>query len=288
MKIIEGLPVSPGIAIGNAVLKKEKIYKIDKQNIHYSLIQSEISLLEEALDNVIEQIKLIIDSEESTKDDREILEVHKEILRDQTLFENISNLIKDEYITKEHAVYKHFKILIEHFENVKNDIFKQRASDYKDVASRLISNLLGEDRDYFAGLDKNSILVTSDISPSYVSTLSKIPIKAMCTEKGSRTSHSSIIARAVQLPTVIKVENISSFINDGDEIIVDGYTGKVYINPDKKIKNMIQTAKIGGKLDLIEHGEDIATRKTDAIKAKEKYDKRENEAKYFTTGMPSS
>lgn len=268
MRILEGLAVSPGLAIGNVVLKKEKLFKIEKQNIHENLKQSEINLLRESLDRVVEQIWDLIESGDSTKEDKEILEVHMEILKDQSLFSNIITLILDESITKEHAVYKHFKVLIEHFENIQNDYFSQRASDYKDVAARLLSNLLGEDTNYFENITDQSIIITPDISPSFVSALSKIPIKAICLEKGSRTSHSSIIARAVQLPTIVKIPNLSEYLNDGDLVIVDGFIGKIYIQPDQKTiklfeKKIIEESNHDEKLLIIR---DLPSKTKDGVK----------------------
>ncbi|KQC03662.1 MAG: hypothetical protein APR54_09260 [Candidatus Cloacimonas sp. SDB] len=231
---IKGIAVSPGVSIGKAkILTREKI-KIDKKKISLEQVETELSRFGKSVDEVIEEINLLIagisDNDEST----EILKTHKLILKDPGLKENVTKLIKNDLYSLEHAIQKHFTNVIELFKNMKNDYFAERSSDYEDVAYRLLTHLMQNEKDILDVLDENSIVFANNITPSGVTKVYARNIIGICTEKGSKNSHSSIIARSMNLPYVARAPKLLNKIKNDDTIILDGIKGEIIVNPDRR------------------------------------------------------
>jgi phosphotransferase system enzyme I (PtsI) len=120
------------------------------------------------------------------------------------------------------------------FEKIEDEYLRERSEDIKDVMTRVIKILLGVKIEDFSNMEKDTIIIAKDLTPSDTAQLEKGKIAAMITEMGGKTSHAAIIARIMGIPTVVGLENITQKIKDNDLIICDGKTGKVIINPNDK------------------------------------------------------
>ncbi len=234
MKKIKGIPVSSGIAIGNVkIVIKEKL-QIERKYIKQHEIESEMIRLESSIEHVLKELDVLIDDIASSQDNKDILSTHKMILQDPELFKKITFLIKEELLSMEHAIQQHFTEVVDLFSNMENEYYSERSSDYEDVAYRLLSHVLDQRKDILSGLNENSILIMENISPSGVARVFEKKVKGVCIERGSKNSHSSIIARSLNLPFVARVNDILKSIKEDDFIILDGTLGEIIISPDKK------------------------------------------------------
>ena len=268
MEIINGLAVSPGIAIGYAkVVRKEKLL-IKRKTIQNHEIEDELLRFEKSVNHVVKDIDTLIKDLSHSKVNKEILTTHKMILHDPEFSIKITKLISNELYSLENAINEHFSSLVELFKNMDNEYFSLRSQDYEDVAERLLCHLLKQEKDYFENLDVNSILILESITPSGVTKAYEKKIRGFCTEKGSKNSHSSIIARSMNLPSVSGISKILSIIKEDQLIIIDGSKGLLIISPDE------QTLKEYRELHKNEEDEKHKLQKLKNIESRTKNGKR--------------
>ncbi|MDD3052022.1 MAG: phosphoenolpyruvate--protein phosphotransferase [Candidatus Cloacimonetes bacterium] len=233
MKIINGLPVSKGIAIGHSHLLTKPSLRIASTQISAHQVSEELKNFEQILKEIVSDMDELIEKYTYTKDDKEILYTHKMIVQDPEFIKNIHFMIKEELLSLETAISKHFIEVTELFRNMNNNFYAQRAIDYEDVGIRFLNKLNGKN-DEPSVIPVDSIIVASEIIPSQLTILFKQKISGICTEKGTFTSHSSIIARAFGIPAVVAVPSLLDLANNPVEIIIDGTSGKIIIEPDEE------------------------------------------------------
>ncbi|MBN1326979.1 MAG: phosphoenolpyruvate--protein phosphotransferase [Candidatus Cloacimonetes bacterium] len=234
MKKLQGVAVSDGIAIGNTrIILRPKLH-IRRKSITQNQIKTEFERFESHVNNVVEEIDQLITDISQNQDNRDILSTHKMILTDPEFEASVKKLIEEELLSLEQAINKHFTAVVELFSNMENGYFAQRSSDYEDVAYRLLSKILKQGGDRFEGLEQDMILITDNITPSEVTSVFAKNIQALCTERGSKNSHSSIIARSMNLPTLVNVKDLLANIENDQKVIVDGHQGVIIVDPDRK------------------------------------------------------
>ncbi|MCK4957127.1 MAG: phosphoenolpyruvate--protein phosphotransferase [Candidatus Cloacimonetes bacterium] len=234
MKILSGIAVSPGIGIGHAKIIKQKLIEIDKHSIEQEDIHKEVERFEKSLIHVINDIDKLIDNYSNNKNNKQILTTHKMMLEDPELIDRIKELISKELMSLEKAIDFHFNEIVAFFNKMDNEYMSERSSDYQDLAYRLLAHVTDQKEDCLDDLDEDSILLMSDITPSKLTRIFKQHISGLCTEKGSKTSHSSIIARSMSLPTVVGIDHVVEQAKQGEIVIVDGNEGKIILDPDEK------------------------------------------------------
>ncbi len=247
MQTLKGLGVSQGIAIGKAALKESRPMTIPERRIEKQRIEKEIARLEASIEKVVSDIDRLINEFSFSDVEKEILHSHKLILQDPELRKNVVRILEEELIGLENAVHKHFSYAIGIFEKMDNEYYAERVSDYREIANRLLGHMMGYEEDMMSNLSKDTILILEEIPVSLLTKVAKQGIAGIISEIGSRTSHSSIVARALGIPAVVGVEGIRKITGQGDEVIIDGYSGEVIITPtDQKIelyKHMIEQEK---------------------------------------------
>lgn len=233
---MKGLGVSQGIGIG-------KVYKLDcskievvKKEISDTVI--EINKLNDAIVECKEQIKSIhrLTLENVGEKEAEIFKAQEMMLEDDDVFAEVINKIETEKLNCEFALNEVFNKYIKLFDYVENESLKERVYDLKDVLCRLTKIILGDRAIKLSDVEYGTVLVAYDISPSDAAQINKDKISAIIIETGGRTSHVAIIARTMEMPTVVGAEGIFEMVESGDEIICDGSTGEICINPSAKAK----------------------------------------------------
>jgi len=250
MKKMKGISVSNGVAIGRAQIVSKPKLEISKKTIEHHEIKPEIERFEENLQQVLGDIDHLIENIAHSKDDKDILFTHKMILQDPEFIKKIKKLINNELLSLEMAIKIHFTDIVEIFNNMENDYFAQRSSDYEDVAYRLLSQVLQQKTDFLEKVEENTILIMENISPSLVTKVFAKNIGGLCTEKGSKNSHSSIIARSMNLPMIVNISDLLKNVKNNDLLIVDGNTGDLVVSAEKEILqkyNRIQKAEVSEK-----------------------------------------
>jgi phosphoenolpyruvate-protein phosphotransferase (PTS system enzyme I) len=235
VKKIKGNSVSSGIAIGKAkIIDKHELY-IERKKILRSEIKFELSRFKEDVEFVINELDKLIQDYTYSQENRDILESHKLILQDPEFNNKISKLISEDQNSLEQAINTYFTEAVDIFSNMNNKYLSHRVIDFEDVAYRLLSHIMDERKDILEDVDENSILIMENISPSFVTKVFDKNIQGLCTERGSRNSHSSIIARSMNLPMLVNTLSLLGNIKDGEYLIIDGNDGYVIISPTKKV-----------------------------------------------------
>ena len=231
---MKGLGVSPGIGIGKAFIIDKGSVNVTKYYVKD--IEKELDRLKASLETAKEQLnELYISSiDELGEKEAQIFKSHEMMLEDETFMSDVINRIKEEGINAEFALYETSNVYIKMFENIEDEYLRERADDIKDVMGRVIRLLMDITGVDLSNLEENSIIVAKDLTPSDTAQLDRTKTGAMITEMGGKTSHAAIIARIMGIPTVVGLDNITDKIKNGDNVICDGRTGKVLVNPNEK------------------------------------------------------
>ncbi|MDP8203165.1 MAG: phosphoenolpyruvate--protein phosphotransferase [Candidatus Tenebribacter mawsonii] len=233
MKKIKGNSVSAGVAIGRVKIIQKHELHIEHKKIYRREVESEISRFKKNVDYVINELSKLIQDYTYSQENRDILESHKLILQDPDFIDKISKLISEDLNSLEMAINKYFNDAIDIFSGMSNKYLAHKINDFEDVAYRLLSHIMDERKDILEDVDENSILIMENISPSFVTKVFEKQIQGLCTERGSRNSHSSIIARSMNLPMLVNTLGLLNNVKDGDIVIIDGNEGLAIISPTK-------------------------------------------------------
>ena len=234
--ILQGIAASDGVGLGRAVCVREE--KLDYSDVRYSGKESEKARLASAIEQfeqhtaaMAERIRTQVGQKES-----EILTGQISMLADPFMRTQMNEAI-DGGSCAEAAVDAVCTMYADMFAGVEDELMRQRATDVKDIRTRLISILLGVTGVDLSRLPAGTVLVARDLTPSMTVGLKKESVAAILTETGGRTSHSAILARALELPAVLSVPKALELIEDGDGLIVDGSEGTAILNPDERTRN---------------------------------------------------
>ena len=240
---MQGLGVSPGIAIGKVLLKKQNDFVIEKTDV--SNPEDEILRLQSAQNTAREQVQNLHNQVEATMgaEEAKIFEAHIDIINDKTLFKEVEKRIFSEKANAEWALREASEIFISRFEGMKNIYMSERAADIKDITNRILEILLGIESADFSKLEEETILVAEELLPSDTAKIDIAKVKGFVTEMGGKTSHSAIMARTLEIPAVASAEGIMGEIKNGDVIILDGGSGEILINPSENIISQYKLRK---------------------------------------------
>ncbi|KLI41771.1 phosphoenolpyruvate-protein phosphotransferase [Brachyspira hyodysenteriae] len=233
-KRITGIGVSPGIAIGKVYLFLKKDIVISK--CPCKEVESEKAKLLEARNKTKEQLIKIREStaKKVSEEKAAIFDAHITLLEDEDLLEEVNNIITDDKVCAEYALSQGIEIYTKMLSEVEDEYLRERAGDLLDISDRWIRNIQGEDIVDVSNLPKDSIVIARDLTPSDTANLDLDNTLAFVTEIGGRTSHTSIMARSLELPAVVGVGDSLSDIENDQIIIVNGNTGSVIVNPTKE------------------------------------------------------
>ena len=237
METLKGIGASNGVVIAKALIIKEDKVKIDMKKAQS--VDEEIKRLKDATDVSIKQLRELEEyaKEHVGEDEAAIFEVHQMMIMDGELTDRANEIIKDEGVSAEYAMKLTGDEFSGMFKSMDDPYMKERGVDIEDISKRIINVLTGKEEQSLSNLEKPVIIVTKDLLPSHTVQMDKKNVLGIITQIGSRMSHSSIIARTMQIPAVVGVDNIFDNIKTGDEIILDGKEGNIFINPDKELKD---------------------------------------------------
>lgn len=232
MFIKEGIIASPGIAIAKALVYEKVVVEVNKDTTEDQL--GEIQKFHQALEQSqtqLEQIKIKAISELG-EEEGAIFEAHAMVLEDPEFVEGVETEINDNKFGAAYAV----KIVTDRFfmifDQMDDPYFSARAADIKDVGIRVLYNILGVVQADLSKLDDDVIIIADDLTPSDTAQMDKKRVMGFVTNIGSRTSHTAIMARSLEIPAVLGLTDITETVHTGDVIIVDGLRGVVTVNPD--------------------------------------------------------
>ena len=238
MKKLVGIPVSSGIAIGKAFLYLEKdLPDIPRYSIRKNQIDTELKRFREACKEAREEIRALRDraEKETGNESADIFTAHLMMLEDVYFHDQICSQLRDTQENIEWVVYDASRTSIQLMLASPDPLFRERAVDINDVARRVLSRLLSIKKISLADLDRDVILVVHDLLPSDVLTMNRDHVKGIAMDMGSTTSHTAILARAFNIPSVLGLSSASGEINNDDTLVLNAAAGEVFINPDQKV-----------------------------------------------------
>lgn len=248
MRVLQGIAASSGIGIGRAFLYVHEKFVVPHTLIGDMKIESEKVRFQVALSAVAKDLLAMV--EDAAKDDhRKILETHLLMLEDPDFFQSVETLITDENLCAEWAVEQVLHGLIERLETAGDPVLRERSADLYDIGWRVIRQMMGKQQVDLSAIHGDAVLIADTLLPSEALMLNPNHIKAIALNGGGRTSHVAILARALQIPTVVGLGKVTEKVHQGDEVIVDGNLGEVAIRP-----SVASAAKMRDRYDRwIEH-----------------------------------
>jgi len=233
--LFKGIPASHGIAIGPAFLLKVEELKHARKTLDTDAdADREVKRFQQAISAVRHDLENIADSMGEVVEGRQILEFLLLLLQDPTIKKEVESLILSRRVNAEYSVSTVLRGVMEKFEVMADPYLRERVADVKDVGRRVIEKLTGTEKEALRDLDHPVVLVAKDLDPSETAGLEPGQVLALVTDMGGRTSHTTILARALGIPAVVGLQSVTSEIDPRDILIVDGTHGHVIINPTEK------------------------------------------------------
>jgi phosphotransferase system enzyme I (PtsI) len=235
MQTRSGIAVSPGVAIGEALLFGAEGFQIPQRFVSVDAVEAEIGRFQSAVDSVsagLEENQRVA-SERLGDEYAAIFGAHRMMLRDKKLIGEIEGLIRSKCFSPEFAASRVLRNYAKVFQNLGNPYLAERAADVFDLEKRLLRTLLGEKRPELSHLTEHVIILAHNLTPSETAGLDPEFVLGFATEVGGRTSHTAILAGALELPAVVGVGNFLADVSPGEIVIIDGVRGEVIIDPDE-------------------------------------------------------
>ena len=234
--LLNGISGSPGICIGKAYLvDREGVDVIEKYYISEDRVKNEIARFKKAVKTAKNELAEVINSlPEDLRQHAYILETHMLLHKDKMLYGKAIEIIETEKVNAEWALKEATSRARAMFANISDPYLRSRSADVEHVSDCIMRNLVGVQDLNISNIDKRVILVAHSLSPAETSQIQLERIKGFITNRGGKASHTSIIARTLEIPAVLGLENATEVIKNDDIIIVDGNKGLVIVDPDEE------------------------------------------------------
>jgi phosphotransferase system enzyme I (PtsI) len=239
--ILHGLPVSSGIAIGQAHLMSHATLEVSHLVISPRLVEKEVARFDAALARVRGEFEVMKKGKENAPAEiGAFIDLHAMILSDPELSEVPKQLIRERRCNAEWALVQQMEILVEQFEEIEDTYLRERSYDVRQVVERVVRELVGQPgraalKAAKGVREENLIVVAHDLAPSDVIAFKEHRFASFVTDVGGATSHTAIIARSLGIPAVVGLHNARQLIRDKEILIIDGTRGVVIVNPDLRV-----------------------------------------------------
>lgn len=243
--MISGILASPGIAFGKALLLQEDDIVINKNPVPADQLDAEIARLYDAREKSKQQLEVIKNKARETfgEEKEAIFEGHIMLLEDEELEEEIIAFIKDNNAAAEYAIYSVIEEQATTLESLDDEYLKERATDIRDIGSRFIKNALGINIVSLSAINEEVILVANDLTPSETAQINLDYVLGFITDIGGRTSHTSIMARSLELPAIVGTNDITKRVKNGDMLVLDAINNQIVINPSEEELNKFKAIR---------------------------------------------
>lgn len=233
VRTYKGIGVSPGIAIGRAVIIEKREASVYRVPIRDEEVPDEVGRFNAALEKTRDELLDLKHKVSRSMGDEyaQIFEAHAMIVTDPSFNDKVVGKIEDEQINAEWAVAEVQEELQARFASFEDSYLRERVADVKDVADRVLKNLQGISHHDLSEIKHDVVILADDLTPSDTIHFNRRPIVGFATEAGGRTSHTSIIAKSLFMPAVIGVPRVTKIIDNDEMLIVDGYEGTLIVNP---------------------------------------------------------
>jgi phosphotransferase system enzyme I (PtsI) len=233
VRTYKGIGVSPGIAIGRAVIIEKRVASVYRVPIRDEEVDGEVTRFLEALEKTRDELLELKQKVSRSMGDEyaSIFDAHAMIVSDASFADKVVQKIEEEQVNAEWALSEVEEELQARFASFDDEYLRERVADVKDVTQRVLVNLQGIAHHDVSEITHDVIILADDLTPSDTIHFNRRPIVGFATEAGGRTSHTSIIAKSLFMPAVIGVPRLTKIVDNDELVIVDGYEGTVVVNP---------------------------------------------------------
>ncbi|MFP4240599.1 MAG: phosphoenolpyruvate--protein phosphotransferase [Chitinispirillaceae bacterium] len=234
-----GEPISPGVAMGDALLFKPiALDALEMNSFPVDDVQKEISRLDYAIAKSRDQLNQIFERlrEKNSADIGEIFRVQMQFLDDESFLSELKELVRKQKMNLEHVIASQMRVLETRFQSIQDETLQTKFLDIQDVYHRLLRNLLDIEHvrtNPMQRIEKPVIFVSEKLLPSDVALLDFTKILGIIIEEGSRLSHVAVMSKSLGIPAIIRAPGAGTLIRTGDPVILDGYNGKVLVHPQE-------------------------------------------------------
>ena len=245
MKVLNGIPASPGIAIGRALLINRALPRSVHSTVSKDQAEDEVAAFLHAVARSREQIQAIREGvKDQSSDHYQILSVHLALLEDSMLVDQTVRLIRENQFKADWAFNKVLQGLLETFRRIEDKYLRERGHDLRQIGHRVLENLAGRPVETVSSIRDPVIVIAHDLSPADTAQILNSPVLGFATDVGSKTSHTAITARALGIPAVVGLERVTGEFAENEETILDGEEGVVIIRPTpEKVREYTEKKK---------------------------------------------
>ncbi|HEX4130423.1 MAG TPA: phosphoenolpyruvate--protein phosphotransferase [Pirellulales bacterium] len=236
MQKLQGIAVSPGVAIGEALVMDNEGFRIPRRFLTRDAVDSELERLKGAFEAASQQIERNRDavSNELGKNYGAIFDAHLQMLHDARLHSEVEQLIRERHYTPEYAVSRALRRYGKFFQSLENTHLAERANDIFDIEKRLLKNLLGRRREELSQITSPVLVLAHNLTPSETANLDRRFVRGFVTEIGGPGSHTAIVAEGMGIPAVVGTGSFLTEVSGGEVVIIDGELGLVILQPDEE------------------------------------------------------
>ena len=259
MQTLRGIPVSPGTVVGRVFLMEDSTtLRVSKRPVPPADIPAELERFEFARRASVAELNELHKgaADEMGKEAAKIFLFHIGVLNDPAVLGPIRSTIENEGVNAEFAIASTFREIARKFASHRDSTFQSKVGDLRDLAMRLLRDLDSNKEHSITNLPEGTVIVARDLTPSQTAQFDRDKVRAFVTAMGGPTSHTAIVAGALNLPAVVGVEGLLSHVRNGQRIVVDGESGWVTLDPDEETITQTQLAQIEARkvsLSLHEH-----------------------------------
>ncbi len=236
MQKLQGIAVSPGVAIGEALVMDNEGFRIPRRFVARDTVEGELERLNKAVEAAGEEISHNREavSQELGSQYGAIFEAHYQMLNDAQLRSELEEMIRERHYSPEYAVSRTLRRYARVFQNLESRYLAERANDIFDIEKRLLRHLLGRRREGISHLTSPVVVLAHNLTPSETANLDRKFVLGFVTEVGGLGSHTAIVAEALEIPAVVGTGSFMTDVSGGDLVIIDGDQGLVIIHPDEE------------------------------------------------------
>ena len=245
MKILNGIPASPGIAIGRAFFVNRALPRSVHSTVPKEKTEDEVAAFLRAVARSREQILSIRDGvKDQSSEHYQILTVHLALLEDSMVADQTVRLIRENQFKADWAFNKVLQNLLETFHRIEDKYLRERGHDLRQIGHRVLENLAGRPMESVASIREPVVVIAHDLSPADTAQILNSPVLGFATDVGSKPSHTAITARSFGIPAVVGLERVTAEFAENEDVIVDGEEGVVIIRPTpEKVREYTEKKK---------------------------------------------
>jgi phosphotransferase system enzyme I (PtsI) len=270
MQKLQGIAVSPGVAIGEALVMDNEGFRIPRRFVARDAVEEEIDRLDKAIEAAAIEIARNRDVVTQELGDKygAIFEAHLQMLQDQRLHGELEDLIRQRHYSPEYAVSRKMRQYAQVFQKLESSYLAERANDIVDIEKRLLRHLLGRRREGISHLTSAVLVLARNLTPSETANLDRRFVRGFVTELGGPGSHTAIVAEALEIPAVVGTGPFLTEVSGGDTVIIDGDKGLVILQPDEETlaRYRHEVSELKAQAAKLETLRDVAAETSDGVR----------------------